>query len=168
MSLRLILTRHAKSAWDDPALDDHDRPLNARGERSAAAIGRWLAEHDYRPDVALLSTARRVVETWDGIVPRLGCAPDIVWDEALFHASADTILRVLGQRPEPCVILIAHNPGMATLAQKLVATPPERAEFSYFPTCATLVVDFEAASWADVTPHMGRVVEFVLPRDLTD
>ena len=27
---RLILTRHAKSSWDDPALEDHDRPLNAR------------------------------------------------------------------------------------------------------------------------------------------
>ncbi|MGR3409824.1 MAG: SixA phosphatase family protein, partial [Paracoccus sp. (in: a-proteobacteria)] len=32
---RLILTRHAKSAWDDPTLDDHDRPLNDRGRRSA-------------------------------------------------------------------------------------------------------------------------------------
>ena len=32
---RLILTRHAKSAWDDPLLDDHDRPLNRRGMRAA-------------------------------------------------------------------------------------------------------------------------------------
>ena len=39
---RLILTRHAKSAWDDPTLDDHDRPLNDRGRRSARALGDWL------------------------------------------------------------------------------------------------------------------------------
>jgi phosphohistidine phosphatase len=28
MTRTLILIRHAKSDWDDPGLDDHDRPLN--------------------------------------------------------------------------------------------------------------------------------------------
>ncbi|MEY8838757.1 histidine phosphatase family protein, partial [Cribrihabitans sp. XS_ASV171] len=35
MSLTLILTRHAKSDWDDPGLPDFDRPLNKRGRKSA-------------------------------------------------------------------------------------------------------------------------------------
>ena len=35
MTLRLILTRHAKSSWDDPLIDDHDRPLNPRGAKAA-------------------------------------------------------------------------------------------------------------------------------------
>ena len=34
---QLLLLRHAKSAWDDPALADHARPLNGRGRRAAAA-----------------------------------------------------------------------------------------------------------------------------------
>ena len=46
---RLILTRHAKSAWDDPSMDDHDRPLNDRGRRSARALGDWLASRGYDP-----------------------------------------------------------------------------------------------------------------------
>ena len=29
----LYLLRHAKSSWDDPELDDFDRPLNKRGKR---------------------------------------------------------------------------------------------------------------------------------------
>ncbi|WP_375262757.1 histidine phosphatase family protein [Palleronia sp.] len=168
MSLRLILTRHAKSAWDDPALDDHNRPLTPRGQTSAAAIGRWLGENGYRPEVALLSTARRVVETWEGISPRLGAEPEVVWDGALFHSSPDTMLSALAARVEDCAILIAHNPGMATLAQQLVRDRPARDEFAYFPTCATLVLDFEAASWDDIAPHGGRVVDFVVPRDLID
>jgi hypothetical protein len=28
MTRTLILIRHTKSDWDDPGLDDHDRPLN--------------------------------------------------------------------------------------------------------------------------------------------
>lgn len=168
MSRRLILTRHAKSGWDDPTLDDHDRPLTSRGEASAAAIGRWLNENDHRPEVALLSTARRVVDTWAGIAPRLDEAPEIVWDKALFHSSPRTMLATLANRAEGCAILIAHNPGMAALAQQLVRDPPTRPEFDYFPTCATLILEFEAASWGDVTPGEGRVVDFIVPRDLTD
>ena len=36
---RLILTRHAKSSWDDPTITDHDRPLNGRGRRAALELG---------------------------------------------------------------------------------------------------------------------------------
>ena len=36
---RLILTRHAKSSWDDPLMNDHDRPLNERGKMAAADLG---------------------------------------------------------------------------------------------------------------------------------
>ena len=35
---RLILTRHAKSNWDDPLTPDHDRPLNERGKAAAAQL----------------------------------------------------------------------------------------------------------------------------------
>ncbi|MFQ5426295.1 MAG: histidine phosphatase family protein, partial [Gaiellales bacterium] len=37
---RLHLLRHAKSSWDQPSLDDHERPLNRRGRRAAASLRR--------------------------------------------------------------------------------------------------------------------------------
>ena len=42
MTLTLILIRHAKSDWGDAGLDDHDRPLNARGIEDAPRVGTWL------------------------------------------------------------------------------------------------------------------------------
>lgn len=36
--LRLILLRHAKSSWDDPSLEDHERPLNKRGRKAAPDV----------------------------------------------------------------------------------------------------------------------------------
>jgi len=38
---RLIFMRHAKSDWA-LGLPDRDRPLNARGRRSAPVMGDWL------------------------------------------------------------------------------------------------------------------------------
>jgi phosphohistidine phosphatase len=63
MTLRLILSRHAKSGWDDPDLSDHDRPLNARGRGDAPKVGAWLRAKGYLPDAALVSSARRTQET---------------------------------------------------------------------------------------------------------
>ena len=40
--VELYLLRHPKSAWDDPALDDHDRPLNKRGLAASQAMGAWM------------------------------------------------------------------------------------------------------------------------------
>jgi phosphohistidine phosphatase len=34
----VVLVRHAKSAWDDPSLDDHDRPLAPRGEKAVVRL----------------------------------------------------------------------------------------------------------------------------------
>ena len=56
---RLILTRHAKSSWDDPLTPDHDRPLNDRGKAAAADLGQWLASRGYIPDEVLCSDALR-------------------------------------------------------------------------------------------------------------
>ncbi|QFU07671.1 phosphoglyceromutase [Rhodobacteraceae bacterium THAF1] len=167
MSRRLILTRHAKSDWDDGVLTDHERPLNARGHRSAAAIGSWLTERGYVPDLACLSTAQRVVETWAGIAPRLGKEPEVMWDRALYLSSPDTMLNLLAEQTAQTVIVIAHNPGMGSLAQLMAEDPPQNAAFDRFPTCATLVLDFATDNWR-IEPLTGRVVDFVVPRDLTD
>ena len=60
----LVLMRHAKSSWSGD-LSDFDRPLNSRGIRSARALGNWLRSNDLLPDFALVSAAKRTVETFD-------------------------------------------------------------------------------------------------------
>ena len=60
----LVLMRHAKSNWSGD-LSDFDRPLNSRGISSARALGNWLRSNDLLPDFALVSAAKRTVETFD-------------------------------------------------------------------------------------------------------
>ncbi|HMM09045.1 MULTISPECIES: SixA phosphatase family protein [Paracoccus] len=159
---RLILTRHAKSDWDDPSVPDHDRPLNARGRRSARALGDWLASRGYDPEEVLCSSSRRTAETWD-------CAADAVFETlpvlriepALYHADPATMLRVLQSATAPTVMMIGHNPGIAAFAAMLPAQPPLDPQFRSYPTAATLVVDFQAEDWAEVQPGQGSVRDFV-------
>lgn len=166
MTLRLILTRHAKSGWDDPDLADHDRPLNARGQRDAPRIGAWLHHKGYLPDVALVSSARRAQETWAGIAPELGCEVPMVPLPALYHAQPDVILAHLRGQTAPMVMVIAHNPGIGDFAARCLQTPVPHPRFGDYPTCSTLVVDFPGDDWAGVTWHTGRTLDFIVPREL--
>ena len=159
---RLILTRHAKSDWDDPTLPDHDRPLNDRGRRSARALGDWLASRGYDPEEVLCSSARRTVETWERVSEAVfETRPDLRLEPQLYHASPDVMLRVLQSATAPTVMMIGHNPGIAEFAAMLPARPPLSPEFRRYPTAATLVLDFQAASWAELRSGQGSVLDFV-------
>ena len=59
----MVLMRHAKSSYSGD-LSDFDRSLNERGNRSATALGNWLRSNDLLPDFALVSAAKRTVETF--------------------------------------------------------------------------------------------------------
>src|ERR1019366_8700761 len=81
---RLVLLRHAKSAWPGPpAPPDHDRPLAGRGRRDAPAVGRWLREAGCVPDQVWCSTAQRAVQTWQLAAAELGVAPPVDYQRDL-------------------------------------------------------------------------------------
>lgn len=168
MSLTLILTRHAKSSWSGPALEDFDRPLNARGQRSAPAIGAWLAERGLVPGEVIVSGARRTVDTWAAMAPLLSGAGPMRSSPALFHASAPTILGVLRAAHAPVTMLIGHNPGIAEFAAHVVQAAPDHPRFADYPTGATTVIRFGASDWADLAWRSGHVADFMVPRELPD
>ena len=167
---QLLLLRHAKSSWDDPKLSDHARPLNARGRRSAAAMRRAMRDLSLAPDIVLVSSARRTLQTLDALEP---------WDdtplqeqiEALYLASATQIIGVLHDVPETVrsVLLIGHNPGMHELAQALTAgmqpTDAARRLAKGYPTGA--LAEFAVAGpWLRLGAGGCRLTRFITPREL--
>lgn len=160
---RLILMRHAKSGWDDPTLDDHDRPLNGRGRSSARMLGDWLRAHELVPDVALVSDAVRTRETFERL--KLDCPVSFL--PALYEAGPDLMLSILRRAQGETVLMIGHNPGIGWLAQNLVADAPPHPRFFDYPTGATLVAEFDVVDWSGIGTGKGRTVEFIIPRELT-
>jgi phosphohistidine phosphatase len=163
---RLILTRHAKSSWDDPLTPDHDRPLNDRGKAAAADLGQWLASRDYVPEEVLCSDSLRTRKTFSGIAPALPGAPVLELKPALYHAGPDVMMAVLRHAKADTVMMIGHNPGIAEFAARLVAHPPHSSDFARYPTGATLVVDFDVQDWGQVAFGTGVAVDFIVPSEI--
>lgn len=166
MTLRLILMRHAKSAWDDPGLDDHARTLNGRGRRSAEALGHWLAAQGHIPDAVLSSDSTRTRETWAHMAPAFDAPPTPQWVSDLYLARAQTLLNTLQRAKGQTVLVIAHNPGIAQFAEMILARGLSHPRFRDYPTGATLIAAFDAPNWRAVDWHQGQPVDFTVPRDL--
>jgi phosphohistidine phosphatase len=156
----LTLVRHAKSDWGDPALPDHDRPLNDRGLRDAPAMGRRLRDRGFVADVILASTAVRAQATAEAIASELGYDLDeIVSVPTLYGASPATILAVVGTLDDALesAMLVAHDPGMSELAGQL------STDIDRMPTCAVAEFTFDVASWREVSGAWPETVRFEAP-----
>ncbi|MBT9382751.1 histidine phosphatase family protein [Pseudooceanicola sp. CBS1P-1] len=161
---RLILMRHAKSSWSNPALSDALRPLNRRGREAAQVLGRWLHLSGQQIDQALVSSATRTRETY----AELGLMANPVFVNALYEATVATMLDVL-HKADPkaaCVLMIGHNPGIGSFAEKLLRLPPPHGRFFDYPTGATLICDFDIETWAELRLGTGSVAGFTVPREL--
>lgn len=162
---RLILMRHAKSDWSDLTLSDHERSLNDRGRRSAEAVGHWLRAKALVPDHVLCSDATRTRETLTKL--KLGTL-QTTFTKKLYLAEPEEMAGMLRQQQQDCILMVAHNPGSAMLAERLVTQPPAHNGFDSFPTCATLVLDFDINDWRDMRHGTANVVAFTVPRDLIE
>jgi phosphohistidine phosphatase len=166
---RLWLLRHAKSSWDDPGLDDHDRPLAPRGRDAATRIAGYLERETIRPSLVVCSSARRARETLGAVLPSLGTDLTVRVDPDLYTFSGARLLEAVLAFPDVCaeVMLIGHNPAIEDLAAAL-ARGGERLETlrDKYPTAGLAGLDLDVASWADVAPGRAMLATFVIPREL--
>lgn len=168
MALTLVLIRHCKSDWDAGIASDHARPLNARGTRDAPRIGAWLSAQGIAPDTVLCSDATRTRQTWAGMAPHLPAQSSLTLSPALYLAEPEAMLRAVHQTRGQTTALIAHNPGIASLAWALAKTPSDDPAFEAYPTGATTILTFDVSDWANITLGQGTITAFTTPRDLPD
>jgi len=141
---RLILMRHAEADQARGVGGDRDRALSPRGRIDAAAMGRALAARGWRPDLALVSPARRTRQTWDLLHDAFGDV-QIRDDDVLFNGGADTLRSLIADAEDDagCLMVVAHNPGVHVLAVEYLiesaASPPILDRMSGFPPGAAAV-----------------------------
>ena len=149
MSLkRLILMRHGKAEPKAASGEDFDRALVKRGRIEAAETGRRLASAGFVPDLALVSAAKRALETWRAAVPAFPAA-HVEEVRALFHANPTDTIALAEAAGAETVMVVGHNPGMHALAFALAAQgEADRSALRVlregFPTASAAVFRFEA------------------------
>jgi phosphohistidine phosphatase len=163
----LHLLRHAKSSWNDPDLDDHDRPLSKRGRETARAIAAYLRRVKIAPDLVICSTAVRARQTLDPINKAIK-PPKVILEREIYEVAQEKIWKHLWKLPESadCVLLIGHNPGLHDLALALAdagsaeLVPPRGGKF---PTGALASFRFDGA-WKAVQLHSARLFSYATPK----
>ncbi|AMO72946.1 SixA phosphatase family protein [Sphingorhabdus sp. M41] len=169
---KLTLLRHAKSSWDDPVDRDFDRPLNEKGKRAAAVMGRFIQRNGLTFDQILASPAVRVIETLENVEEASGLAMEPTWDRKIYLASSATLLDVLrgANADAGHVLMVGHNPGLEDLIFDLVpddGSSPARDEVeTKYPTATLAEMTLAIDNWADITEKCGTLDRFTRPRDL--
>ena len=171
MTLTVTLLRHAKSSWGDVVLQDFDRPLSERGVRDAPRMAAWLASVKIAPDLVLCSTAARTRQTLDAVRSALPSAVDIQFVDALYMASATTILASIRAVPVDVqhVMVIAHNPGLEQTAHKLIGAGDaqlRQALSDKFPSAGCAVIVFNQTKWSAIAEGGGTLLRWMTPRRL--
>jgi phosphohistidine phosphatase len=167
----LYLLRHAKSSWDDPGLEDRDRPLAPRGRRASALIAEQLRSDRVTPALVLCSSALRTRETLAAILPALEGEVEIRIEDGFYLAGVDALLARLNDVPDslPSVLLIGHNPSIHELALTLAGRGDGLDRLrERFPTGALATLGIPTGGWSGLRPRAAVLEGFVLPRELEE
>ena len=159
----LLLVRHAKSSWDDPYLDDHDRPLNERGLQNAPEMGKRLQGLSIRPEVWISSTALRAITTAEIIAEQVGFPQDqIQRTKDLYHASATELQEIISELDDQIdsVVFFGHNPGVTSLVANLYGLPIDNV-----PTCGVVHLQFNENTWSAVSSAPPARAYFDFPKN---
>ncbi len=168
----LLFLRHAESSWSSPDLSDHDRPLNGRGRRASAAMGRYIEQNGLLPDLILCSTAKRARETLKRASAGWPKVPPKREEGALYNFSSGAgYLDLIHQTDDDVssLMLVGHNPTIEILVSELMGQAErELAEklARKYPSGALAVLQFQTDTWREVHKAGGHLVSFTLPREL--
>ena len=152
MTRRLIVMRHAKSSWKEPGLDDHDRPLNNRGIRDAPRMADAIHDSGWSPDLILVSSSKRTLQTLSGMSHRFEQVPSHI-RSGIYHATVnDLILELEDMVDEGTTMILGHNPGSEILVNHL------SGEWHTMPTATAVLLAESRSTWT--------VQEIIRPKEI--
>lgn len=167
----VYILRHAKTEAGTPEGDDHARQLTPNGWQAAIALGAELARRKFHVDRVICSTAKRAVQTLEGLQQGIGHPLESETQQKLYLCSPAEMLNLLRVRPESeqSIMLIGHNPGMHQFSLDMAAFGDEEAldDLSLrFPTCALVTLTIPR-NWQDMAFRTGTLEEYLTRHDLT-
>lgn len=157
--------RHAKSSWDDPNLEDQDRPLNKRGEKDAPRMGELLRKENLSPQAILSSPARRARDTAKAVAKAAKFNDEIMLVPSFYDATPEAFWKGLVGLPDGVerVLLVGHNPFLEELVFTLTG------EIVSLPTAAVARVELPLRHWRNFEPGLaGKLVKVWRPKELAE
>ncbi|MBK8620393.1 MAG: histidine phosphatase family protein [Saprospiraceae bacterium] len=158
----ILISRHAKSAWDNPGLKDFDRPLNTRGHHDAPEMAEKIKQLGIIPDVLISSPANRALTT-ARYYASLFDMP-ITEIPNLYHGMPEHYLDSVHELAEDVqtVVLFGHNPGITYIANMIKPGITDN-----IPTAGVIVAKSRADLWSDVDWELCSLERILTPKEIT-
>ncbi len=160
---KLLIVRHAKSSWAEPAQPDIERPLNERGKTDAPEMAKRVKEKELKVDHLLSSPARRAHKTARLFAEELDLKKDdIQLSPELYEAAPEAFYKVVSTLSDNhhSVALFSHNPGITGFVNTLT-----NVHVDDMPTCAVFAVSVDTDTWADFKTAEKKFLFFDYPKN---
>ena len=162
---QLILVRHAKTEALTDAENDFERKLKKRGHKDARLVSDYLIGKGVAPDLIISSPAVRALQTAKIMAGAFNIPESDVKKAPFIYGgfSNEEFINHIDELSGDAgsVMVVGHNPEIALTAVELTAE-----NFFHFPTTATVVLNFSAGSWSQITGGQGKIQLFVYPKEL--
>jgi len=160
---RLLLMRHAKSAYPD-GVTDHERPLNQRGTKAALKMAHLLLKKGLIPELVIVSSAKRTQQTWlqmntvftsNEVTMLMETQPDF------YLSGLGTIQQTVSRyENHETMLLIGHNQGWSDAASRLSGRP------LLLKTANIAVLEHASTNWTEAIHDLNwKLVDYATPKD---
>lgn len=161
---RLTVLRHGHAEAHAEG-GDFDRALDARGRAEVARAAAAIMESVGKPDLILVSTAKRTQQSAAIFFEHLGTAggdgPSMRGERRLYHASRDELLTLVRSTADEIthLLIVGHNPGISDLAVRWSNSLSTTPSFAGFATAGWGSLTFDSRTWSAIAiPRDGRFV----------
>lgn len=159
---RLFIIRHAKSSWNQPELNDFQRPLNKRGLRDAPFMAKLLLGKEGKVDKIISSPAVRA-RTTAGYFANVMHIPEeeLLYQRSIYEAHHSSLQELIANFDDnwESVALFGHNPGFTNLVNSF-----STEYLSNLPTCGIVKVVGFVKKWSEFSPGNASVRVFYFPK----
>ncbi|MBE9482030.1 MAG: histidine phosphatase family protein [Bacteroidetes bacterium] len=155
----LHIIRHAKSAWDQPGLPDHDRPLLRKGEKRTKKVADYLLKKKITVDLIISSSAVRAYETAKIIANTINYPlENIKVEPKIYYNDFENLFDLLYKLPDEInsVMMFGHNPAITQFANYFIDT-----EIECMHTSEVVSVSFKTNKWNEIDSS-ERITNFVI------
>lgn len=160
----LVLVRHAKAEAPQAGLDDHARALTLEGREAAARLAERLVAAGIVPDLALVSSSNRTVQTFKRMAIVLSETPMRVEDD-LYESAGERYMSVVTSAGDAHVVLvIGHEPTTSHVAAWLAGPgslkrPLQKVALG-MSTSGAAILEYDG-TWAELDHRAARLVDVI-------
>ncbi len=161
---RLTFIRHAKSDWENAAVQDIDRHLNERGYADAYNAATWYAENKSVPDALVSSTATRALNTALIFARTLQFNMNRFYlENNLYEIKLPVLLQLIQNFDKDFnhLALFGHNPATTNVCNELASD----WYIDNVPTCGIVSLTFDIQHWKELEANTGKVDYYRFPKE---